>query len=559
MKGNFSLAVFSGLILWALGLNACSGKLPEEESSCRPDDRVIWDMSMDDSASRAVTESDGSGRFEPGDTIELYARNLADGSVRHLTLRLSDGQWMPQIHWSEIGEEVRFTAWHLSMARPLHQSGLTSSEYLHTLDVNQQGEGYDRSDLLCAQALVRAGEKVELRFNHAVSRLHVVLESRDASYADDELQRAEIQVHTPGEIVFDLADGCLRTSSGDRWITPSKQTGNTRTALVCPQQAEEMSAADWIRIRIDGRETSLKIPETVDGRPFEGMKAGHQLTYRLNLQKADKPDPFAGTTRWVYGIRPPTDDLWNFDHTQLAWTEGCGWFDCNKTNPSDISAGGDGLMCWAAATSNLIHWWLEQNRETEAVKAYNGPKAVPSDMLHSEIFQLYKDHFPNQGEYPLKAVNWFFNGVFHRKLYDTDPVDPAAGFFRRQLGTHSLGAEYTGTELMRDRFNALIRQALTSRQGILFVVNLGKAWTTHAVTLWGVKFDAEGLIETLYMVDNNDGRSDARGTIRTMEVRYLPYSAANPDLYPYVPNSIGDFTVRIEALCMLSLGSEWIR
>lgn len=202
---------------------------------------------------------------------------------------------------------------------------------------------------------------------------------------------------------------------------------------------------------------------------------------------------------------------------------------------------------------------LQQNRETEAVKSYTGPQAVPSDMLHSEIFQLYKKHFSNRGAYPLKAINWFFNGVFYRKLYDTDRPDPAAGFFRAQLGSHSLGAEYVGMDLKRDRFNAIIKQALSSQQGILFIVNIGKAWSTHAVTLWGVKFDADGLIDTLYMVDNNDGRYDKRGTIREMKVKYLPYSSTNPDLYPYVPNSLGNFTIRIESLCTLSLGREWIK
>ena len=180
-------------------------------------------------------------------------------------------------------------------------------------------------------------------------------------------------------------------------------------------------------------------------------------------------------------------------------------------------------------------------------------------MLHSEIFQLYKDHFPNAGNYPLKAINWFFNGVFHRKMYSIDQPDPYAGFFRTQLGTNSLGAEYVGRDLMRDRFNAIIKQALSAQRGILFIVNIGRAWSTHAVTLWGVKFDENGLIDTLYMVDNNDGRSDRRGTIREMKVQYLPYSSTNQDLYPYVPNSLGDFTIRIESLCTLSLGREWIK
>ncbi len=52
---------------------------------------------------------------------------------------------------------------------------------------------------------------------------------------------------------------------------------------------------------------------------------------------------------------------------------------------------------------------------------------------------------------------------------------------------------------------------------------------------------------------------DARGTIRAMKVKYLPYSSSNSELYPYVPNSLGDFTIRIESLCTLSLGREWIK
>ena len=95
-------------------------------------------------------------------------------------------------------------------------------------------------------------------------------------------------------------------------------------------------------------------------------------------------------------------------------------------------------------------------------------------MLHSQVFQFYKDHFPNRGEYPLKAVNWFFNGVFQKRIYETDPVDPSAGFFRPWLGTNSLGKEYLNYELTRDGFNRIVKHALSSGQGMMFVINLGK-------------------------------------------------------------------------------------
>lgn len=528
--------------------------MDEETGDAYRDCCVEWDMAFN--CTRAAVGADGSGHFEDGDTVVVYARNMADGTLRHYTLHLSEGKWMPAIYWSETGQDVEFTAWHLAVARRLHEASLSSTDYVHEIAHAQHGGGYAGSDLMKADARVQAGGKVKLGFSHALSRLNVVLESSDGSYSREELDQMEVQVNTPCRLLFDLSSGTLQSSSGNQWITSSRDEGNIWNMLVSPQSAESMSADGWIKVIAGGEERTVNIPEAVGGKPFTGMEAGKELTYRLDLKKGDQTDPLAGTTRWVYGVKEPSDEQWNMDHTQLPWTQGCGWFDCNKVNPSDVSSGGDGLMCWAAATSNLIHWWLQQNGDTDAVRSYRGPAAVPADMLHSDIFKLFKTHFQNQGDYPLKAMNWFFNGVFHRRLYDSDPVDPAAGFFRGQLGISSLGAEYVGTDMKRDRFNVIIRQALASRQGVLFVVNAGRTWSTHAVTLWGVKFGEDGLIDTLYMVDNNDGRNDPRGTMRAMKVEYLPYSETNPDLYPYVPNSLGDFTFRIESVCTLSLGRE---
>lgn len=557
MKKIFFLATLLNVALWTLCVTSCNSNLPENGMEQPSAGLVDFDMLLE--GSRAVLSTDGSGRFEEGDTVVVYARNAKDGRSQHYTLHLSNGKWMPELYWAEVGEDVEFTAWYVAPALRLHQAGQASSDYLHTLAADQQGMEYRRSDLLWAQARVQAGRKVQLHFAHTLHRLRLVLESKDASYSEEQLQQAEVKVYTPCQLSFNLSDGTLKTPSDYQWVKMARQADGVWMALVCPQETEALRAEGWIRIRIDGQETTVKVPETVDGKPFNRLEAGKETTYRLNMQKGNTPDAFAGTTRWVYGLKEPAEEQWEEDHTQLPWTEGCGWFDCNKVNPSDVSSSGDGLMCWAAATSNLIHWWLQQNKETEAVKAYKGPKAVPDDMLHSEVFQLFKDRFPNQGDYPLKAINWFFNGVFHRKMYDIDQPDPYAGFFREQLGTHSLGVEYVGINLMRDRFNAIVKQALISQQGILFIVNIGRAWSTHAVTLWGVKFDENGLIDTLYMVDNNDGRYDKWGTIREMKVQYLPYSSTNQDLYPYVPNSLGNFTIRIESLCTLSLGREWIK
>lgn len=552
------LTTFLRTSLLTLCIASCSRNLPENEAMPVSGNRVEWDMSL--RASRAVINTDGSGYFEEGDSLLVYAQNLANGHTQQYLLHLENGVWKPEIYWKELGDQVQFTAWHITPMQRLYQASQLSSNYSHSIETDQQGAGYRRSDLLLAKTQVQSGEKVHLNFSHALNRLHVVLESKDHSYTASQLQQAKISIHTPCMLPFNLANGTLDAPSHYEWITPLKLADNQSwTALLCPQETNALRSEGWIRIQIEGKETIAQVPETLEGKSLDKLEAGKEITYRINVQKGNKPDTFAGKTKWVYGVKEPTPEQWNIDHTQLKWVKDCGWFDCNKIDPSDVTSKGDGLMCWAAATSNLIHWWLKQNSETDAVKAYKGPQAVPVDMLHSDIFQLYKRHFPNQGNYPLKAINWFFNGVFHNNIYVSDPINPAAGFFQQQLGTNSLGKEYVGTNLTRENFNAIIKEALSSQKGILFIVNIGKKWSTHAVTLWGAAFDEEGFIDTLYMVDNNDGRRDTEGTMRVVKVKYLPYSNANPQLYPYIPNSLGDFTIRIESLCTLSLGREWIK
>lgn len=557
-KVYISEFIFS-ISLLILCLSSCSESCLENGGVAISDkQQVEWNMIL--GTSRAVVGIDGHGYFEEGDTIVVYAKNMFNGNTKHYILCLKNGCWTPDIYWREIGEDVQFTAWYVASAYRLCQVSQPSYIYSHILSSNQQqNNGYKNSDLLSAQTRVQAGGKVMLRFGHALNRLHIVLESKDASYTDEQLQQAEVKIYTPSSLPFNLSDGRMQTPSDYQWIVPMRQSDSIWTALLCPQELKTLDNNEWIRIQLGENIVTLPVSNMVDGKPIEKLEAGKEVTYRLNLKKKDVVDEFSGTTRWVYGVRSADPGRWNADYTQLAWIDGCGWFDCNKINPSETASGGDGRMCWAAATSNLIHWWLQQNEETEAVKSYKGPQAKPIDMLHSEIFQLYKDHFPNQGDYPLKAINWFFNGVFHKRIYETDPVDMVAGFFRTQLGTHSLGMEYEGVNLSRDKFNAILKQALLSQQGILFVINLGRNWSTHAVTLWGMSFDEEGLVKTLYIVDNNDGRYDSRGTIRAMNVKYLPYSSSNAELYPYVPNSLGNYTIRIESLCTLSLGKEWIK
>lgn len=556
MKKTHIIISFISIFFLSISIVSCSKDFANEDTLQKQNILVDWNTVFE--TSRAVVNTDGSGYFENGDSILVYAGDMETGNSRRYIIYMENGRWLPDVYWNEVGNDVRFTAWFLNSGAFFDKIEQSDNDYLHIISDNQNDGGYEESDLLCAQVRARLGEKVNLYFKHTLSRMNVILESRDMSYSDNELRQAEVEIYTPCNVAYNLSDGTLMKFSDYKWVKAMQKEDNVRTALLCPVVTEALGSEGWIRITIDGHSSTVKVPENIDGIPFERLEEGKQINYRLNLRRDNTTDEFAGTTRWVYGVNSESPGEWNSDKSQLLWTGICGWFDCNKINPSGISSADDGLMCWAASASNLIHWWLHQNADTEAVKNYNGPSAIPVDMLHSEIFQLYKNNFTNRGEYPIKALNWFFNGVFQRKIYDTDPVDSKAAFFRSQLGTRSLGMEYAGTDMMCERFNNLIKEALSQHKGILFVINLGKNWSTHAVTLWGVRFGDDGLVDTLYMVDNNDGRYDKRGTVRAMKVKYLPYPSGSQSLYPYVPNSLGDFTIRIESLCTLSLGRELI-
>ena len=66
-------------------------------------------------------------------------------------------------------------------------------------------------------------------------------------------------------------------------------------------------------------------------------------------------------------------------------------------------------MCWAAAASNMIYWWLDQNKEYVERFAYTGPKEY-LNALQCEVFEHYKKRFPNKGGHVYEALDWFFTG-----------------------------------------------------------------------------------------------------------------------------------------------------
>ena len=86
-----------------------------------------------------------------------------------------------------------------------------------------------------------------------------------------------------------------------------------------------------------------------------------------------------------------------------------GWYDCNKLNPTARPNGvPDGYMCWAATASNMLQWWIDQNKRYIDMYGdkYTGPDyTYPSgNKQESNIFQCFLDAFPNKAGKEMKVL-----------------------------------------------------------------------------------------------------------------------------------------------------------
>lgn len=114
---------------------------------------------------------------------------------------------------------------------------------------------------------------------------------------------------------------------------------------------------------------------------------------------------------WLKDIPPvdtwdyATDDGLGNGFVGLKWNGQYGWYDCNKKNPME-GTGLDSNMCWAAACSNMIYWWLEQNEEYVRRYGYSGPSQY-GNSVNSDVFELYRTHFIDTGNDVGGALSWF--------------------------------------------------------------------------------------------------------------------------------------------------------
>lgn len=540
-------AIFS---LFALIMSSCSQDEVLDVNVNDNEVQITAQIENENPKTRANIGINGKGTFEEGDVITL---NYGYSNQKNLTL--TNGKWNPSISWSEIGNQTSFSAFY-------PQLNSNYSVFTHEVKEDQsKGDDFEKSDLLHASMRdVKEGTPVNLNFKHLMSCVTVVLKSN--IYSSEQLKNAtikikaynKIQVNSEGELGY-LHDYDHKQNISN--ITFRHKEGSTFQAIICPQSYKDitfMGVDNWLTISIGGKTYTVQNPSN----DYNVFKSGKNVTFTYSFNDT-KPDPeVGGKTVWVHGlgdIPPVENSAWipmiGTKLKQLVWKNGDKWYDCDKKD-SSFPTYNDHRLCWAASASNMIHWWLDQN--SDLIGKYsadnNIPRAYP-DHLESEIFEIFKQSFTDEGSYIEEGLNWYFLKKYSIKNSDASSLtnQTTGGYFKEVFKNVSNMAEVRGIANLND-FSSILKDAFNSKKAIGFNIYMAglNNGGRHAMTIWGAKFDGNGKVSELYYCDNNDG-----GDISEKPHLIAAKVKDENGVRLQGSNENGAFTIKIEGVVLLDL------
>lgn len=288
------------------------------------------------------------------------------------------------------------------------------------------------------------------------------------------------------------------------------------------------------------------------------------------------------TVLFVKGVKPPklgengdfqkSEDHGYIDYKAPFKTEQ-GYFDVNKA-PFGTDKNIDRNLCFAAAASNTLHWYLQENRGViekyiedngDVKKTVGGSIYSLKEMLNrnveqqgSLIYQYFKEMYGNNetGYYTVPLMDLFLNGYTPKEdrktnIEDKDlQPDARGGFLYGIIGTKPQTGMQSVNRLS-DLGNSL--QHYLSNN---FVVCL--SYTTfsynHVVTLWGAEYDESGLLRAVYVTDSDDQDETGVETDVAMK-RYVVKGKGN---LSFLSNAISEEAngAKINSLQYLRFGGE---
>ncbi|HEL1740930.1 TPA: IdeS/Mac family cysteine endopeptidase [Streptococcus suis] len=264
---------------------------------------------------------------------------------------------------------------------------------------------------------------------------------------------------------------------------------------------------------------------------------------------------------WAYGITPPAmgqsggfvkEKYGDYLNYTAPFEAGKGYYDTNKSlNASFI----DLNLCFAAVSSNMVHWWLEQNssyverylKEKNSTVNVGENYAITDlrryidsfqDQQNSRVFDMFKTYYGyrTNGFVSDALVDLFINGYKPKvqggvNLEDSQLVpDSRGGFFydvfkEKKLTNRIFSGSY-------ERFGEDVRTVLESK-GLLGLTYRTLGYATHIVTVWGAEYDNQGKIRAVYITDSDDQQEQ----IGLKRMGITRDASGNPRLNNHVKNN----------------------
>ncbi|MFH6636659.1 IdeS/Mac family cysteine endopeptidase [Streptococcus suis] len=264
---------------------------------------------------------------------------------------------------------------------------------------------------------------------------------------------------------------------------------------------------------------------------------------------------------WAHGITPPAmeqsggfvkEKYGDYLNYTAPFEAGKGYYDTNKSlNASFI----DLNLCFAAVSSNMVHWWLEQNssyverylKEKNSTVNVGENYAITDlrryidsfqDQQNSRVFDMFKTYYGyrTNGFVSDALVDLFINGYKPKvqggvNLEDSQLVpDSRGGFFydvfkEKKLTNRIFSGSY-------ERFGEDVRTVLESK-GLLGLTYRTLGYATHIVTVWGAEYDNQGKIRAVYITDSDDQQEQ----IGLKRMGITRDASGNPRLNNHVKNN----------------------
>ena len=288
------------------------------------------------------------------------------------------------------------------------------------------------------------------------------------------------------------------------------------------------------------------------------------------------------TVLFVKGVKPPKlgengDFRKSEDHGYIDYKapfeEGKGYFDVNKA-PFGTNKKLDRNLCFAAAASNTLHWYLQQNKKEiedyiedngDVIRMVGANTYSLKEMLNQEVeqqgslvYQYFKEMYGNNetGYYTVPLMDLFLNGYTPKEdrktnIEDKDlQPDRRGGFLYGILG----GKLQTGLRSVKDVEDMGESLQYYLSNGFVLCLSYKTFSYNHVVTLWGAEYDANGRLCAVYVTDSDD--QDETGD--EVDVAMKRYRVKEEGQKSYLSNAISESSkgALVNSIQYLRFGGE---